>query len=169
MVACRHARCSKRRIPSLDDPSLAPPGKHVMSISMQYAPYRLHNGVWDGARRDALGDDVLKALAEYAPDLPGVVRHRLVLTPADLAERFELPEGSFEHAELGLDQALCMRPLGACARYRTPIAGLYLCGASAHPGRALAGGAGRLAARAVLKDGQPRRVSDRGQASQAGV
>ena len=82
------------RIPSLEDPpSLAPPGKHVMSISVQYAPYRLRNGVWDGARRDALGDDVLKVLAEYAPDLPGVVRHRLVLTLADLAERFALPEG----------------------------------------------------------------------------
>ena len=138
------------RIPSIADATLAPPGRHVMSISVQYAPYRLRDGVWDARRRDALADRVIARLSAVAPDLSSHVLHRLVLSPTDLADRYGLPEGSIEHGELALDQALFMRPVPECSRYRTPIEGLYLCGDDMHPGRGVAGGAGRLAARAVL-------------------
>ena len=139
------------RIPSIADATLAPEGKHVMSISVQYAPYRLRDEAWDASRRDALADRVVARLSAVAPDLPGRVLHRLVLTPADLADRYGLPEGSIEHGEIALDQALFMRPVPECSRYRTPIDGLFLCGDDMHPGRGVAGGVGRLAARELLK------------------
>ena len=138
------------RIPSIADPTLAPAGHHVMSISVQYAPYRLRDGAWNAARRDALADRAIARLSAVAPDLSSHVLRRLVLTPADLADRYGLPEGSIEHGELALDQALFMRPVPECSRYRTPIEGLYLCGDDMHPGRGVAGGAGRLAARQIL-------------------
>jgi phytoene dehydrogenase-like protein len=138
------------RIPSMVDPAVAPEGQHVMSISVQYAPYRLRNGEWDTGRRDALANEVVARLSALAPELANHILHRLVLTPADLADRFELPEGSIEHAELSLDQALFMRPVPECSRYRTPIDGLYLCGGDMHPGRGVVGGAGRLAARELI-------------------
>jgi phytoene dehydrogenase-like protein len=137
-------------IPSLMDPSVAPENKHTMSISMQYAPYTLRHGQWDDAQRSAIGELVVKTLAQYAPDLPDSIIDGVVLTPADLERDYGLPEGSFDHAELGLDQILFMRPIPECARYATPIERLFLCGAGTHPGRALAGGSGRLAARAAL-------------------
>ena len=143
----------KLRMPSIADASLAPPGHHVMSISVQYAPYRLREGTWDAARRDALGGQVLSRLEAVAPGLRNLVLHHEVLTPADLANRYGLPEGSTEHGEIALDQALFMRPVPDCARYRTPIRGLYLCGDDMHPGRVVAGGAGRLTAREVMRDG----------------
>jgi phytoene dehydrogenase-like protein len=139
------------RIPSIADPTLTPEGHHVMSISVQYCPYRLRDGAWDARRRDALADRVIARLSAVAPDLSSRVLHRLVLTPTDLADRYGLPEGSIEHGELALDQALFMRPVPECSRYRTPIDGLYLCGDDMHPGRGVAGGPGRLAAREVLK------------------
>jgi phytoene dehydrogenase-like protein len=139
------------RIPSITDQTLAPAGHHVMSIAVQYAPYRLRDATWDAARRDALADRVIARLSAIAPDLSSRVLHRLVLTPADLADRYGLPEGSIEHGELALDQMLFMRPVPECARYGTPIDALYLCGDDMHPGRDVAGGAGRLAARQVLK------------------
>ena len=137
-------------IPSLMDRGAAPDGKHVMSISMQYAPYALRTGDWN-EQRDALGDVVVKTLERYAPDLPSAILDRRVLTPLDLERDYDLPEGSLDHAEFGLDQILFMRPIPECARHGTPIERLYLCGAGAHPGRALAGASGRLAARAVLR------------------
>jgi phytoene dehydrogenase-like protein len=137
-------------IPSLSDATIAPQGKHVLSITMQYAPYKLKNGSWDSARRDALGDAVVNLLAQYAPNLPGAILHRLVLTPVDLEQKYGLREGSVEAGELGLDQILFMRPVAGWSRYATPIEGLYLGGSSAHPGRTIIGGAGRLAAKAVL-------------------
>ena len=139
-------------IPTLCDPSLAPPGRHVMSIRVQYAPYRLREGEWDDARRDALGDAVVDALAERAPNLKSSILHRQVLTPLDLEKRFDLTEGHLYHGELTLDQILFMRPVPGWAQYRAPIDNLYLCGEGTHPGGGIAGMSGRNAVREILKD-----------------
>ena len=137
-------------IPSLTDSTLAPPGKHVMSIYMQYAPYKL-KGDWD-AQRGALGDAVVNTLAEYAPNLPGLVLEGQIITPKDLEDTYGLTGGHIFHGELALDQFFTMRPLLDWARYRTPIANLYLCGSGTHPGAGLTGGSGANAAREILKD-----------------
>lgn len=138
-------------IPSIADPSLAPAGKHVMSIHAQFAPYRLKTGDWNG-RREALGDTVVQALARHAPDLPGLILKRQVITPKDLEQDYALTMGHIFHGELALDQIFTMRPLLDWARYRTPIKSLYLCGSGTHPGTGLTGGSGRNAAREILKD-----------------
>ena len=138
-------------IPSILDSSLAPPGKHVMSIYAQFAPYRLKNGDWN-SRRDALGDVVVKTLADYAPNMSGLILHRQVITPLDLEETYGLTGGHIFHGELALDQLFTMRPLLGWARYRTPLQGLYLCGSGTHPGAGLTGGSGANAAREILKD-----------------
>jgi phytoene dehydrogenase-like protein len=138
-------------IPSLTDPSLAPAGKHVMSIHVQYAPYRLKSGDWPG-QRNALAETVLRTLAEYAPDLPGRVIARQVLSPQDLEDTYGLTGGHIFHGELSLDQLFTMRPLLGWARYRTPLRGLYLCGSGTHPGIVLSGASGFNASREVLKD-----------------
>lgn len=148
------------RIPSLADPSLAAPGRHVMSIEVQYAPYALRDGTWDDRARDALGDRVVETLAAYAPDLPAAILHRQVLTPLDLEERYSLTEGHTYHGQLALDQILFMRPVAGWSRYRTPIEGLYLSGPGTHPGGGIAGVAGANAAREILREG-PGRKSDR--------
>lgn len=138
-------------IPSLSDPSLAPAGKHVMSIYTQFAPYALRNGNWE-TQREPLGDAVVKTLAEYAPDLPNLILHGQVITPADLEETYSMTGGHIFHGELALDQVYAMRPLLGWARYRTPVRRLYLCGAGTHPGIGLTGGSGANAAREILKD-----------------
>jgi phytoene dehydrogenase-like protein len=138
-------------IPTLHDPSLAPAGKHVMSIYMQYAPYKLRNADWD-SQRDALGDVVVNTLAEYAPDLPGKVEAREVITPKDLEHTYGLTGGHIFHGELALDQLFTMRPLLDWAQYRTPVEGLYLCGSGTHPGNGLTGGSGANAAHEIVKD-----------------
>ncbi len=138
-------------IPTLLDPSLAPEGKHVMSIYAQFAPYRLKKGDWKG-RREELGDTVVKTLAAYAPDLPGRIIEGQVLTPLDLEESYSLTGGHIEHGEAALDQLFTMRPLLGWARYRGPLRGLYLCGAGTHPGGGITGASGRNAAREILKD-----------------
>jgi phytoene dehydrogenase-like protein len=138
-------------LPSLADASAAPAGKHALSVTVQFAPYRLRDREWAEVDRGMLGDAVVKTIAEYAPELESMIADRIVLTPPDLATKYALPEGSVDYAELGLDQVLFMRPLGEMARYQTTIENLYLCGADTHPGRALAGASGRLAARTVLK------------------
>jgi phytoene dehydrogenase-like protein len=138
-------------IPSLADPSLAPGGKHVMSIYMQFAPYKLRETDWS-AQRDALGNAVVDTLAQYAPDLPGLVETGQIITPQDLEENYGLTGGHIFHGELALDQIFTMRPLLDWARYRTPIRGLYLCGSGTHPGDGLTGGSGFNAAREILKD-----------------
>ena len=137
-------------IPSLADPGLAPAGKHVMSVHVQFAPYHL-KGRWNDRRRKELGDRVAAALAEYAPNIRKAILHQQTLTPADLESVFCLTEGNIHHGELMLDQSLFMRPLGGWSQYRTPIDGLYLCGAGTHPGGGVTGLPGKLAARAVLK------------------
>ncbi len=138
-------------IPSLTDPSLAPAGKHVMSIYMQYAPFKLKDGDWS-SQRGALGDAVVNTLAQYAPNLPGLVVDGQIITPKDLEDTYGLTGGHIFHGELALDQFFTMRPLLDWARYRTPIANLYLCGSGTHPGDGLTGGSGANAAREILKD-----------------
>ena len=138
-------------VPTLWDESLAPAGKHVMSIYMQYAPFHLRNADWD-SQRDALGDVVVKTFAEYAPDLPGLVEAAEVITPKDLEQTYGLTGGHIFHGELALDQLFTMRLLLNWAQYRTPIKNLYLCGSGTHPGIGLTGGSGANAAREILKD-----------------
>jgi phytoene dehydrogenase-like protein len=121
-----------------------------MSIYMQYAPYKL-KGDWN-AQRGALGDSVVSALAQYAPNLPGLVLDGQIITPKDLEDTYGLTAGQIFHGELALDQFFTMRPLLDWARYRTPIANLYLCGSGTHPGAGLTGGSGANAAREILKD-----------------
>jgi phytoene dehydrogenase-like protein len=147
-------------IPSLADPSLAPQGQHVMSIYMQYAPYKLKTGSWHDeaeAQRTALGDTVINTIAQYAPDLPSKILHRQVITPLDLEETYGLTGGQIFHGELALDQIFTMRPMLDWARYRTPIENLYLCGSGTHPGTGLTGASGANAAREILKDLKARR------------
>jgi len=138
-------------IPSVTDPSLAPAGKHVMSIYMQYAPYKLKGSDWD-SQRVALGDTVVKTLAQYAPKLPELILTHQIITPQDLEDTYGLTGGHIFHGELALDQFFTMRPLLDWARYRTPIQNLYLCGSGTHPGAGLTGGSGANAAREILKD-----------------
>jgi phytoene dehydrogenase-like protein len=136
-------------IPSLTDPTLAPEGKHVMSIYMQYAPYKL-KGDWEQQRK-ALGQTVVKTLAQYAPNLPELILTHQIITPLDLEEKYGLTGGQIFHGELALDQFFTMRPLLDWARYQTPIENLYLCGSGTHPGAGLTGGSGANAAREILK------------------
>ena len=138
-------------IPSLVDPSLAPAGKHVMSIYVQYAPFKLKEGDWD-SQRGALGDTVVNTIAQYAPNLPSLVTDGQIITPKDLEETYGLTGGHIFHGELALDQFFTMRPLLDWARYRTPIANFHLCGSGTHPGAGLTGGSGANAAREIVKE-----------------
>jgi phytoene dehydrogenase-like protein len=131
-------------------PALAPSGKHVMSIYMQYAPFKLKNSDWD-SQRSALGETVVETLAEYAPDLPSLVEDGQIITPKDLESTYGMTGGHIFHGELALDQFFTMRPLLDWARYNTPIQNLYLCGSGTHPGAGLTGGSGANAAREILK------------------
>ncbi len=133
------------------DASLAPEGRHVMTTFVQYVPYRLARGSWD-ENRELLGDRVVRRIAEYAPNVPGAVVARQVLTPLDLERTYGLTEGNIFHGDLSLEQLFFMRPVAGWARYATPVAGLYLCGAGAHPGGGVTGAPGHNAARTVLKD-----------------
>ncbi|HEX3105671.1 MAG TPA: NAD(P)/FAD-dependent oxidoreductase [Terriglobales bacterium] len=143
-------------VPSLTDPSLAPAGQHVMSVYMQYAPYKLNDANWRELR-GALGDTVIKTIAQYAPDLPGKILQTQVITPLDLEETYGLTGGQIFHGELALDQIFTMRPMLDWARYRTPIENLYLCGSGTHPGTGLTGASGANAAREIVKDLKARR------------
>ncbi|MEE2672248.1 MAG: NAD(P)/FAD-dependent oxidoreductase [Myxococcota bacterium] len=138
-------------IPSLLDPSLAPDGQHVMSITAKYAPYKLRDGDWD-SQRETFGDVVVETLAEYAPNLRDAILHRRVLVPPDLEAAYGLPEGNPSHGDMTLDQFFHMRPIPGYARYRAPLDGLYLCGAGCHPGGGVTGIPGHNAARAILSD-----------------
>jgi phytoene dehydrogenase-like protein len=133
------------------DSSLAPAGKHIMTCFVQYVPYRLKEGTWD-QNRDLLGDRVVKKIAEYAPNVPGAILARQVLTPFDLERTYGITEGNIFHGELSLEQLFFMRPVPGWSQYRTPIAGLYLCGAGAHPGGGVTGAPGHNAAHQALRD-----------------
>jgi len=138
-------------IPTLLDPSLAPAGKHVMSICMQFAPYELEKNDW-ASQRDALRDTIIGTLARYAPDLRSKIVAAETITPADLESTYGLTGGHPFHGELALDQLFTMRPQLGWARYRTPVGGLYLCGSGSHPGNGVTGRSGANAAREVLAD-----------------
>jgi phytoene dehydrogenase-like protein len=159
-------------IPSLTDPSVAPPGKHVMSCFVQYAPYKLRPGLnWD-EQREALGNTVVDTIADYAPNLKNIIIDKQVLTPLDLEREFGLSEGNIFQGELSLEQLFFLRPVPGYAQFRTPIKNLYMCGSATHPGGGIMGAPGRLAALEILKDTKttpvrtkPVRVGDTGGAS----
>ena len=136
-------------IPSLTDPSVAPPGKHVMSCFVQYAPYHLREGSWDD-HREAFGDTVVNTIAQYAPNIKDIILHRQVVTPLDLEREWGLTEGNIFQGELTLEQLFFLRPAPGWARYATPIKGLYMCGSATHPGGGIMGAPGRNAARRIL-------------------
>jgi len=139
-------------IPSLTDPSVAPPGKHVMSCFVQYAPYKLRPGLnWDD-QREAFGNTVIDTIAEYAPNIRNIIINKQVLTPLDLEREFGLSEGNIFQGELSLEQLFFLRPAPGYARFRTPIKNLYMCGSATHPGGGIMGAPGRLAALEILKD-----------------
>jgi phytoene dehydrogenase-like protein len=145
-------------IPSLTDPSVAPPGQHVMSCFVQYAPYHLREGSdvpdtapWDACREE-FGDMVVRTIAEYAPGLESRIVGRQILTPLDLERDFSLTEGNIFQGELTLEQLFFLRPVPGWASYSTPLRRLYLCGSAAHPGGGIMGAPGRNAAMKVLRD-----------------
>jgi phytoene dehydrogenase-like protein len=137
-------------IPTLVDPSLAPPGKHVMSCFVQYAPHRLSDGTWD-EQRDAFGDAVIDTIAERAPNIRDVILHRQVLTPLDIERTFGLTEGNIFQGELSLEQLFFNRPVPGWGRFKTPLRNLWLCGSAVHPGGGIMGAPGRLVALEVLR------------------
>ena len=136
--------------PTIYDPALAPAGKHIMGIFLQYAPYTLRDAHWDDLR-EPYGDRILEVISQYAPNMREIVRHRQVLSPLDLERRFGISGGNIFHGEMALDQMFVLRPVAGWARYRTPIEGLYLCGSGAHPGGGVMGAPGYNAAREILK------------------
>ena len=138
-------------IPSLTDPSLAPAGAQVMSVSVQYAPYKLKVGDW-ASRREAFYDEVVNTLAAYAPKLTELILARQIITPIDLEDTYGLSGGHIHHGEQTLDQSFTFRPIIGWAQYRTPLKGLYLCGAGTHPGGGVTGAPGANAAREIIKD-----------------
>jgi len=138
-------------IASNADPSLAPAGKHIMTCFVQYVPYRLRHGTWD-EHRELLGDRVVKKIAEYAPNVPGAIIARQILTPLDLERTYGLTEGNIFHGDLSLEQLFFNRPVAGWSQYRTPVTGLYLCGAGAHPGGGVTGAPGHNCAHQVLRD-----------------
>jgi phytoene dehydrogenase-like protein len=133
------------------DESLAPSGKHILTCFVQYVPYHLRQGTWD-EKRELLGDRVVKKIGEHAPNVPNSILARQVLTPLDLERTYGLTEGNIFHGDLRLEQLFFMRPVPGWSQYRTPIAGLYLCGAGAHPGGGVTGAPGHNAAHQVLRD-----------------
>jgi len=138
-------------IPTILDSTRAPEGKHILSAVVRYAPYHLKDGDWD-SQREAFGDHVVASIAQYAPDLPKSILQRQVLTPLDYEREYGLPEGSIHHGQMGLDQLLMMRPIAGYGRYRSPVEGLFFCGAGAHPGGGVTGAPGRNAAKVIGKD-----------------
>ena len=138
-------------IPSLTDPSVAPPGKHVLSCFVQYAPYKLAEGNWDD-QKEAFGDNVINTIAEYAPNIKDIIIGRQVLTPLDLEREFGLTQGNIFQGELSLEQLFFLRPVAGWAYYRTPIHNLYMCGSATHPGGGIMGANGRIASQVILKE-----------------
>jgi len=136
-------------IPSLTDPSVAPPGKHVLSCFVQYAPYQLASGTWD-EQREAFGDAVIDTLAGYAPNIRNIILHRQVVTPLDLEREWGLTEGNIFQGELTPDQLFFARPVPGWAQYTTPIRNLWMCGSATHPGGGIMGAPGRNAALRIL-------------------
>jgi phytoene dehydrogenase-like protein len=138
-------------IPSLTDPSVAPPGKHILSCFVQYAPYKLSHSTWD-QQREAFGNTVIDTISQYAPNLKNLIIGKQFITPLDIERQIGLSEGNIFQGELSLEQLFFLRPAAGWARYRTPIKKLYMCGSATHPGGGIMGAPGRLAALEILKD-----------------
>ncbi|HRC77509.1 MAG TPA: NAD(P)/FAD-dependent oxidoreductase, partial [Kouleothrix sp.] len=134
------------------DPTLAPAGKHVLSCFCQYFPYDVPGRSWDDGLREEVADRIIAKLAEYAPNITSAVIARQMLSPVDLERRFGLTGGNIFHGEITPDQAFNLRPISGYADYRTPLAGLYLCGSGAHPGGGVTGIPGHNAAHVVIED-----------------
>jgi phytoene dehydrogenase-like protein len=145
-------------IPSLTDPSVAPPGKHLLSCFVQYAPYALQGRSWD-EEREKFGDTVVETISEFAPNLKSLIRDRQVVTPLDLEREWGLSEGNIFQGELALEQLLFLRPVPGWAQYRTPVKNLFMCGSAAHPGGGIMGAPGRNAAIEILGRGWGARSS----------
>ena len=137
-------------IPTLLDSTLSPDGQHIMSITMQYAPYELAGGDWT-SQKEQLGDTILDTISRYAPNFQSLILERQILTPLDWEQSYGLTEGSIHHGQMSLDQFLIMRPVSGWSRYRTPVENLFLCGAGTHPGGGVTGAPGYNAAREVIK------------------
>ena len=144
-------------VPTVHDPSLAPPGHHVVTIDVNSQPYTLAEGDWDSIREE-VADRAVAKLGEYFPELPGSVLHREVLTPLDLERRLGISGGHALHGEMAFDQLFTLRPVRGWADYRTPVPGLYLCGAGTHPGGGVTGANGRNCAREALRDSRGGRL-----------
>jgi phytoene dehydrogenase-like protein len=139
-------------IPTAYDDTIAPPGKHIMCIFAQYAPYTLKDAVWDRSLKDRFADRCIDALAEYAPNMKDIILHRQVISPLDLEEEYGLTGGNIFHGEMDPDQLFFMRPVAGWAQYRTPVRNLYLCGSGTHPGGGVMGAPGYNAAREIMRD-----------------
>jgi phytoene dehydrogenase-like protein len=148
--ACSSAPVMEMVIPTVHDPGLAPAGKHVLSAIVQYVPYELKGG-WSDAARGACLERTIDTIAAYAPDLRAKIAHAELLTPADIEREMRISGGHWHHGELAFDQFLMLRPVPGAAQYAMPVDGLYMCGASCHPGGGVMGTPGRLAAEAVLE------------------
>lgn len=142
-------------IPSLTDPTMAPPGKHFMSVFVQYVPPKIHGRDWTDADRDAFRDTVIDRIAEYSPDFKQLILHAEVRTPRELEAEVGLTEGNIFQGELTMDQLLFNRPVPGHAQYRGPLEGLYMCGSSTHPGGGVMGAPGANAAREIIRDLKP--------------
>ncbi len=138
-------------IPTMYDPSLAPEGRHIMGIFLQYAPYTLRGTTWD-EEREPYAERILDVIEEYCPNIRSIVVERQTLTPLDLERRFGITGGNIFHGEMSLDQMFVLRPVAGWARYRTPVKGLYLCGSGAHPGGGVMGAPGHNCAREIIRD-----------------
>ena len=136
-------------LPTVNDPGLAPNGKHVLSAIIQYAPYDLAGG-WD-AGRARFTDIVIGAIERHAPGLRGLIMSSELLTPVDIEREFRIAGGHWHHGDLAFDQFFMVRPVPGVSQYRAPVEGLYICGAGSHPGGGVMGLAGRNAAQQVLK------------------
>jgi phytoene dehydrogenase-like protein len=134
------------------DPTMAPPGKHVLSCFCQYFPYQVEGRSWDDGLREQMAERIIAKVAEYAPNIKDAVIAAQMLSPLDLERRFGLTEGNIFHGEMTPDQAFSLRPLSGFSDYRTPVPGLYLCGSGAHPGGGVTGIPGHNAAAVVVED-----------------
>jgi phytoene dehydrogenase-like protein len=139
-------------MPTMVDPTMAPPGKHFMSCFIQYCPHKLEGRDWTDAEREQFAKTVIDQIAEYSPDFKELILHYEIRTPQDIEDQIGITEGNIFHGELTMDQLLFNRPVPGYAQYRSPVAGLYMCGSSVHPGGGVMAAPGANAAREILAD-----------------
>ncbi|MDH3334362.1 MAG: NAD(P)/FAD-dependent oxidoreductase, partial [Gammaproteobacteria bacterium] len=139
-------------IPTLSDPTMAPPGKHFMSCFVQYCPHQIDGRRWTQEEKEAFGETVINQIANYSPDFKDLILHAEIRTPQDIEDEIGITEGNIFHGELTMDQLLFNRPIPGYAQYRGPVDGLYMCGSSNHPGGGIMAAPGANAAREILSD-----------------